>query len=602
MHIRVLPGNIANMIAAGEVVQRPSSVVKELMENAVDAGAQSVSVIIKDAGRTLIQVIDNGCGMSGEEALLCFERHATSKIASAEDLQRITTFGFRGEALASIAAVARVTLRTRREDDEVGVKVEIESSNVTSKEPVSTPKGSNFEVKDLFYSVPARRKFLKSDNAEFRHIVEEFTRVALTRPEVAFTLVHNDKNVYSLKKAQSLKFRIQDLMGKATADGIVPLETATPLVKISGYIGSPATGTKTIANQFFFVNGRYFRSPYLHKAVMKAYEEMLPQGTTPAYFIYMDVDPSSMDVNISPTKTEIKFEDDSVIFQVLYACTREALGTNSFGATIDFTAGDTPELPVFGKGYSDFRPDVGVPQVTVDPTYNPFDSLPGEGGSSKGVPTVGSSQTDYSKFVDRHENYGALFEERTIPASKVLILGGKYVASPVASGILLVSIARARERIFYERFLKAMSASGHVSQTALFPVEIIVGVAPRLVFEEHLQELRTLGFDIALSGNDAITVNGVPDGFSTEPKKVEALMADVLIALSDESTPLPGMIEAATAQKFASIASKGGKAPSSPQEAQRLIDTLFGCENSEYTPRGHKTMTIISFDEIDQKF
>ena len=336
-HLQVLPGNIANMIAAGEVVQRPSSVVKELMENAVDAGATEVKVLVTDSGRTLIQVIDNGCGMSEEDALLCFERHATSKIASAEDLNDIVTYGFRGEALASIAAVSDVTLRTRREEDETATQVELSGSEAGSVlSHAAAPKGSNFAVRNLFYNVPARRKFLKSDNVELKHIIDEFTRVALTRPNVGFSLTHNGRDIYMLKQAKSLKFRILDLLGTNVVGDVVDLESRTTVASITGFLGRPDAAKKTQGNQFFFVNGRYFRSAYLHKAVMKAYEELIPSGLNPSYFIYLEVDPHSVDVNIHPTKTEVKFEEDVVLFQTIYACVKEVLGKNAFGASIDF--------------------------------------------------------------------------------------------------------------------------------------------------------------------------------------------------------------------------------------------------------------------------
>ncbi|MBR3076246.1 MAG: DNA mismatch repair endonuclease MutL, partial [Bacteroidales bacterium] len=333
--LKVLPARISNMIAAGEVVQRPASVIKELMENAVDAGATQVDVVVSDAGRTLIQVIDNGSGMSSPDAVLCFERHATSKIASAADLERIITYGFRGEALASIAAVSQVTLRTRREADDTGTCVTISPDEPVKTSSVSAPKGSNFAVRNLFYNTPARRKFLKSDQVEFKHIVEEFTRVAIPRPDIAFTLSHNGKEVYVLRKAQSLKFRILDLLGRNVVGDIVDISADTSVVKISGFAGRPESARRALGNQYFFVGGRYFRSPYLHKAVMKAYEDFVPEGLTPSYFVFLEVDPQSVDVNIHPTKTEIKFEDDNVIFQVLSACVREALGRNSFGASLD---------------------------------------------------------------------------------------------------------------------------------------------------------------------------------------------------------------------------------------------------------------------------
>lgn len=599
MDIRILPSNIANMIAAGEVVQRPSSVVKELMENAVDAGADQVTVVIADAGRTLIQVIDNGCGMSPDEAVLCFERHATSKIATAEDLEDIRTFGFRGEALASIAAVAEVTLKTRREEDSVGCQVEFADSRHLATVEVAAPKGSNFSVRNLFYNVPARRKFLKSDNVEFKHIVEEFTRVALTRPEIAFTLIHNGRDIYVLKAAKSLKFRIQDLLGNNAVDKVVDVAAETSVVKVSGYVCRPDAARKTVGSQFFFVNGRYFRSPYLHKAVMKAYEDQIADGAVPSYFLYLTVDPHCVDVNIHPTKTEVKFAEDNVIFQVLYACVREALGHLDGG--IDFGAADVPELPVFGKEYERYRPEPVMPDVSFDPSYNPFEGMPGpSSGKESSWQDDGASWR--GGYVDKREDYGKLFEEKTVPTAATLIFQGKYILTPKQDGILLVHVRRARERILYERFLAAITRSGHVSQSALFPVQVQVGTANRLLFDEHAQLLSSLGFDIRPFGNDTIVVGGVPDGFSCDPDRVETLVQDLLLILSDDHTSLPGMLESSLAEKFARLGASGGPGLTSPIEAQRLIETLFGCENAEYTPGGRKILSLLDADELEKKF
>ena len=581
------------MIAAGEVVQRPSSVVKELMENAVDAGAGQITVILKDAGRTLIQVIDNGCGMSPDEAVVCFERHATSKIATAEDLMDITTFGFRGEALASIAAVSEVTLKTRRAEDEVGCQVQFADSKHVSTDEVSAPVGSSFSVRNLFYNVPARRKFLKSDNVELKHVIEEFTHVALTRPEIGFTLIHNDKDVYVLKPAKSLKYRIQDLLGNNVVSQVVDLNVDTSIVNVHGYVGRPDLAKKTLGNQFFFVNGRYFRSPYLHKAVMNAYENLLPQGATPSYFIYLEMDPHRLDVNISPTKTEVKFEDDSVIFQTMYACVKEALGRNSFGASIDFDLADTPEMPMFSNDFETHQPD-----VNIDPDYNPFDA-PAAGGRTFGGNAFGSGT---SRFVEPREDYGKLFEERVASQPSVIVVQKKYIASVVKGGLLIVNIRRARERVLYERFLKALSGGEHVCQSALFPVQVEVGADNRLVFDEHADLLKSLGFDITPFGNDTIVVNGMPEGFQVDRNSVEAAMADVLIVLTDNHTALPGMMESSMAEKFAKMGASEGKPVESPVEARSLMDALFACSNSEYTSNGRKIMTVMSPEDIDKMF
>ena len=630
MDIRILPSNIANMIAAGEVVQRPASVVKELMENSVDAGADQVTVVIQDAGRTLIQVIDNGCGMSPDQAVLCFERHATSKLHSAEDLHNIMTFGFRGEALASIAAVAEVTLKTRREEDESGCQVDFADSNHISTEEIATPRGANFSVRNLFYNVPARRKFLKSDNVEFKHIVSEFTRVALTRPDVGFTLTHNGKDVFVLRPAKSLKFRIQDVLGAGVAKEVVDIHAQTSIVELNGYVGRPDAAKKGLGNQYFFVNGRYFRSPYLHKAVMKAYENLVPDGVTPSYFIYLEIDPQSIDVNIHPTKTEIKFEDDSVVFQILYACIKESLGKNSFGDSIDFDRDGVPEIPAFGKNFGEFRP-IDEPQPSSDPLFNPFDNdgfpsevpafdnsfvsgaeripsvgFPDSSGNSRG-PLEGASahlpsHVHTAGYVEKRDDYGKLFEDKMAPGRSVLVIQGKYIVTSAQSGLMLVNVNRAMERILYDRFLAALSKNEHVTQTALFPVSVQVGVENMCLFAEHAQTLASLGFDISPFGTDTIVVNGVPEGYSAESGKVHSMVGDLLLILSEDHSALPEMMIAGMASKFARLGSLSGEVLTNPAQAQRLIDQLFACDNPEYTASGRRITTIISIDELDRKF
>ena len=622
------------MIAAGEVVQRPASVVKELVENAVDAGADQVTVVIQDAGRTLIQVIDNGCGMSPDQAVLCFERHATSKLATAEDLHNILTFGFRGEALASIAAVAEVSLKTRREEDEVGCLVEFADSQHLATQEIATPRGANFCVRNLFYNVPARRKFLKSDAVEFKHIVAEFTRVALTRPDIGFTLTHNGKDVLVLRPAKSLKFRIQDVLGANVANDVVDIQAETSVVKIYGFVGRPDAAKKGLGNQYLFVNGRFFRSPYMHKAVMKAYENLIPDGVTPSYFIYMEVDPRSVDVNIHPTKTEIKFEDDSVIFQILFACIKESLGRNSFGASIDFERGDMPEIPAFGRNYDEFH-QVSEPQPGLDPTFNPFDNdgfpsedspftntFPQQAGFGEGAgmapafgggaapsfdqeaarPSYGGSGYGTARFIDRRDDYGKLFEDKLTPSKSLMVLQGKYILTPARSGLMVINIRRAMERIMYDRFLNAMSRNEHVTQTALFPVSVQVGVENMCLFEEHSQLLSALGFDIAPFGTDTIVVNGVPEGYSAEAGKIQTMIGDLLLILAEDHSALEEMMAANMAAKFASLGSLSGDSVTNPEEAQRLIDNLFACGNSEYTGNGRRIITIIHMDEIEKKF
>ena len=623
------------MIAAGEVVQRPASVVKELVENAVDAGADQVTVVVQDAGRTLIQVIDNGCGMSPDQAVLCFERHATSKLATAEDLHNILTFGFRGEALASIAAVAEVTLKTRREEDEVGCQVDFADSQHLATNEIATPRGANFSVRNLFYNVPARRKFLKSDSVEFKHIVAELTRVALTRPDIGFTLTHNGRDAMVLRPAKSLKFRIQDVLGAGVANDVVDIQAETSVVRLSGFVGRPDAAKKGLGNQYLFVNGRFFRSSYMHKAVMKAYENLIPDGVTPSYFIYMEVDPSSVDVNIHPTKTEIKFEDESVIFQILFACIKESLGRNSFGASIDFDRGDMPEIPAFGRNFEEFRP-VCEPEPGLDPTFNPFDNdgFPSEASqfdnslpSSSGYYHGGSQHqsmfpTDWaeagdgfdaavkpvynnygtSHFVERRDDYGKLFEDKLTPTKSLMVLQGKYILTQGRSGLMVINIRRAMERIMYDRFLDALSRNEHVTQTTLFPVSVQVGVENMCLFEEHFQMLSALGFDIAPFGTDTIVVNGVPEGYSAEAGKVQTMIGDLLLILSEDHNALEEMMTANLAAGLSRIGSHNSDEITNPQEAQRLIDSLFACANAEYTNSGRRIISIIQIDELDKRF
>ncbi len=596
MDLRILPGNIANMIAAGEVVQRPASVVKELMENSVDAGAEQVSVVVVDSGRTLIQVIDNGCGMTPDDAVLCFERHATSKIATAEDLNEITTFGFRGEALASIAAVAEVSLKTRRSDAETGCEVTFAASEQTGTSEAATPKGTNISVRNLFYNVPARRKFLKSDNVEFKHIVEEFTKVALTRPEVGFSLIHNGKDIFILRPAKSLKYRIMDLLGSSVATEVVDISTDTSVVRMRGFIGKPDTARKTIGNQFFFVNGRYFRSPYLHKAVMRAYEGLIADGATPAYFIYLEVDPHSIDVNISPTKNEVKFEDDHFVFQVIFAAVRETIGKNSFVGGIDFSNPEAKDMPVMGSNFTEYAPET-APQVPLDFNYNPFeDEISANPSSSK------SGDYGTSRFVDHREDYGKLFEEQTITNTQIIILEGRYLLSPTKNGIMAVNIKRARERIFFDRSLAALSRNEHVTQSMMFPVKIEVGAANRTIFDGNASMLSSLGFDISPLGADTIVVNGVPEGFSGEEGKVRTMISDLMLILSDDSRSLPGVMETSMAEKIALLGVSYNEPLTSPVEARKLLDTLLNCDNPELTSNGRKIMTIMTTSQIEKLF
>lgn len=628
--LQVLPAQLANMIAAGEVVQRPSSVVKELVENAVDSGADRIDVIISDSGRTLIQVIDNGCGMSASDAVLCFERHATSKIATSSDLEAIMSYGFRGEALASIAAVAEVTLKTRREQDESGTQVVIGDSGKLRSSGVSTPKGSNFIIRNLFYNTPARRKFLKGDNVELRHIVDEFVHIAVPHPEIAFSLVHNGRQLYVLKKAKSLKYRIMDVMGMNVADTLVDLSAQTSELNVSGFIGTPRSAKKTQVNQLFFVRGRFFRSPYLHKAVMKAYEEMIPEGVTPAYFIFLDADPSAVDVNVSPTKTEIKFQNESIVFQIIYACVKETLGRNSFGASLDFESEGSIDIPIIGDGFAAYRDANPLTFGGGNPNFNPFDpdsSLPPSGSTPSGnvsgqfFPDSGSSgggaglgadasgasgggqagrYQDYPPRMGKDQSYGVLFESKCM--SNTLVLHKRFILTPVASGLMLVNCRRAFERILYERMLKALSSNNHVSQKALFPVQVQIGVQERLILEGASETLERLGFDITPFGTDSVVVNAVPEGMSCEEGKVRTMLDDIVAVLSEPGSGLQEVLNQRMAARFAALGAASFEIGSDPMAPRKLIDTLFACENAELTPGGRKIVAIVGIDEIENKF
>ena len=633
--LQVLPAQLANMIAAGEVVQRPSSVVKELVENAVDSGADRIDVIISDSGRTLIQVIDNGCGMSASDAVLCFERHATSKIATSSDLEAIMSYGFRGEALASIAAVAEVTLKTRREQDESGTQVVIGDSGKLRSSGVSTPKGSNFIIRNLFYNTPARRKFLKGDNVELRHIVDEFVHIAVPHPEIAFSLVHNGRQLYVLKKAKSLKYRIMDVMGMNVADTLVDLSAQTSELNVSGFIGTPRSAKKTQVNQLFFVRGRFFRSPYLHKAVMKAYEEMIPEGVTPAYFIFLDADPSAVDVNVSPTKTEIKFQNESIVFQIIYACVKETLGRNSFGASLDFESEGSIDIPIIGDGFAAYRDANPLTFGGGNPNFNPFDpdsSLPpsgstpsgnvsgqffpdsgsSSGGSSGGGAGLGADASGasgggqaglyqyYPPHMGKDQSYGVLFESKCM--SNTLVLHKRFILTPVASGLMLVNCRRAFERILYERMLKALSSNNHVSQKALFPVQVQIGVQERLILEGASETLERLGFDITPFGTDSVVVNAVPEGMSCEEGKVRTMLDDIVAVLSEPGSGLQEVLNQRMAARFAALGAASFEIGSDPMAPRRLIDTLFACENAELTPGGRKIVAIVGIDEIENKF
>lgn len=584
--LQILPSSISNLIAAGEVVGRPASVVKELLENAIDAGGKNISVIILDAGRTLIQVIDDGCGMTDEEAALCFERHSTSKIATAQDLERISTYGFRGEALASIAAVAEVTLKTRKQEEEIGTQVIISESGISSQEAVSTPVGSNFAIRNLFFNVPARRKFLKSDNAELRHIIAEFTRVAITRPGIAMRLTVNGKDIYSLRAVADAKHRIHDIFGREVINELVDVKTETSVVRITGYIGKPEDARKTLGNQFFFVNGRYFRSPYFHKAVCKPYDKLIPDGYTPTYFLFLETPFDKVDVNIHPAKTEVKFEDESMIFEILMACIREALGKNSFIPSIDFDTEGAVEIPSMSHKY-DREGYIAPPKLDYDPLFNPFRESAFENAPKEPI-------------IDRSEQYGILYEEQSAAVqNKILVIQKKYIVTPVKSGLLVINIRRANERILYERYLESVVEQQPITQQSLFPQTIKLSHEEYLIMIDSLSLTEKLGFDIRDFGNDSVIVYGLPDGFSADDEAVK-IAVDALIASLKEDEYLSDN-KPEIAANLAKSAAAGDKKALNQEEAQILVDQLFACRESSTAPDGRKCMSIITIEELEKR-
>lgn len=592
--IQLLPDAVANQIAAGEVIQRPASVVKELVENAVDSGADSISVIVRDAGRTLVQVIDNGSGMSETDARLCWERHATSKIRDASDLFAIRTKGFRGEALASIAAIAEVSLRTRRHEDELGTQLTIAASTVLSNEPVACPAGSNFQVKNLFYNVPARRKFLKSNSTELRHIINEFSHVALIHPEIGFSLVHNQSEIYNLPPS-SFKQRIIHLLGKHLNNFLLPVEAETSLVKISGFIGKPESARKTYGEQYFFVNSRFIRHPYFHKALMQAYENILPADSIPPYFIQFETDPAKIDVNIHPTKTEVKFEDEQMIWQMFHAVVREAIGKHNLSPSLDFDREGIIDIPLLKK-------DTGIktPSIQINPGFNPFEQEE-KPYFSRRTNFTGHWEKLYSRAESGQEapEPNPSINIPDTGNSKFLQLKNRYVLTPVRSGLLIIDQKRAHERILYEEFIQSTGKEANASQQSLFPEPIELNPADYVTFSEMMPELNRLGFDIRHLGKDCIIVHGLPG--SAKNSDVRVLIQEMLETYrSTGLSPEEGIRESIAKSAAFAAAIPYGKVLD-PEMMRELMDRLFACAEPRFSPGGKPVMSIIPLEEIDKK-
>ena len=596
--LRILPSNISNLIAAGEVVQRPASAVKELLENAVDAGAGNISVIIEDSGKTLIQVIDDGCGMTPEEARLCFERHATSKISEASDLSSIMTYGFRGEALPSIAAVAEVTLRTRKKGSDTGSETVFTPSGFSGQEEATMPEGTNIAVRNIFYSLPARRKFLKSDSTEFRQIVSEFSHVALCRPEISVRLVHNGKDIYNLKKANTLKQRILEIEGKDMVKELIDVRTSTRIINISGFIGNPSDARKSAGNQFFFVNGRYFRSSYFHKAVMKAYDKLIPEGAYPSYYIFFETTPENVDVNIHPAKTEVKFENETEIFEILTAAVKESLGRNSFIPTIDFDHDTLPDIPApsrFNYTGSYSRPQPARPQ------HIPYETILPDTSPSRHYSAIESAERPSAAV----NGYGEIFADSgaSSSGSGILQISGRYLVTTLRSGMMIVDIRRARERILYEKYLRQLDNSAPISHQVLFPCVIQLSPEKYSLLTENREQLRLLGFDIGPQEENSISVNGLPEEFGTDESSVRTAIDNLLASLME--TGSIDLIRADNREVMArrlagAAAASAGNGRLSADEARLLVDTLFSCAEPETSPGGKRCMSVLTEEDIER--
>lgn len=612
--IHLLPDSVANQIAAGEVIQRPASVVKELVENAIDAEATEVHVLVTDAGKTSIQVIDNGKGMTETDARLSFERHATSKIREAADLFALHTMGFRGEALASIAAVAEVELRTRRPQDELGTRLVLAGSKVESQEAVTCPAGSNFLVKNLFFNVPARRKFLKANSTELSNILAEFERIVLVHPDVAFSLSSNEAEVFNLP-VMPLRQRIMAVFGKKMNQQLLPVEVATSLVKISGFVAKPEAARKKGAHQYFFANGRYMRHPYFHKAVMDAYEVLIPAGEQVSYFIYLEVDPANIDVNIHPTKTEIKFENEQAIWQILSAAVKESLGKFSAVPTIDFDTEDMPDLPAFGQGG-----DAVPPQVHYDAGFDPFRSATqpadghGRGDYARrvvegwealydGVPRASKmNEPDGDLLPDEEEVLAPLHAEEPVveKGAQHFQLKGRFILTSVKSGLMLIDQHRAHVRVLFDRYMEQIRTRRGVAQGVLFPEVVELPPSEAAVMDTLMDDLSAVGFELTPLGGGSYAVNGVPAGI--EGLSATELIRNMVHTALEKGGNVREEVQAVLALTLARSAAIVYGQVLSEEEMANLVDSLFASPTPGYTPDGKTVLVTVKEEEIERRF
>lgn len=605
--IQLLPDSVANQIAAGEVIQRPASVIKELVENSVDAGAKNIDVAVVDAGRTSIQVIDDGKGMSETDARLAFERHATSKIRQAEDLFNLHTNGFRGEALASIAAVAQVVLKSRQEGEEVGTQLSISGSRFEGQEACSSSVGSVFSVNNLFYNVPARRKFLKSNSTELNNILTAFERIVLVNPQIAFTLHSNNTELFNLK-AGNLRQRIIDVFGKRINQDLLPVNVETTMCKISGFVGKPESARKKGPHQFFFVNGRYMKHPYFNKAVMTAYDRLVPQGEQVPYFLYFDVNPNDIDVNIHPTKTEIKFENEQAIWQILMAAVKESIGMFNDVPSIDFDTEDKPDIPVYNP---DVVSSASAPKISLNPHYNPFKSSPSSGKPTAVKPVDEQWEQLYEGLnnQDSVEREADIFEsesETEINTSQSILAEkspahyqykGKYVMTAVKSGLMIIDQHRAHVRVLYERYLEQIQQQTSHSQKVLFPEVLQFPVSDEVILEKLLPEMSKMGFELDNLGGGSYAVNAIPTGLDgVNPLH---LVQDMVFSAKEKGVKALDEVHQSLALTLARNAAIPQGQVLSNEEMETLVNDLFACSNVNYTPDGKNVLCILKQQEIE---
>lgn len=614
--IKLLPDSVANQIAAGEVVQRPASAVKELLENALDAGADKIQLIIKDAGKSLIQVIDNGCGMSATDARMCFERHATSKINKAEDLFAIRTMGFRGEAMASIAAIAQVELKSKRHEDELGTLIQIEASEVVNQEPCATPSGTAISVKNLFYNIPARRNFLKSNPVEMRHIIDEFQRVALAHPEIHFTLHHDGQEVYHLPAVQ-LKQRIVHLLGNNYNERLVPVDEQTSIIQVKGFIGKPAFAKKTRGDQFFFVNNRFIKDGYLNHAVMIAYEQLLPDDCFPLYVLFIEIDPSKIDINVHPTKTEIKYQDEKAIYAIIRSAVKRSLGRYNITPTLDFNQETAFQGMITDKPLDEITP----PSIHFNPDFNPF----------KEEQKTSSKETSFLRNIDTKRgipsNWDTLYEiaqqkesEQQVfhlPSGKTIQTGNqpieslgsrqvfqlhqRYIITQIKSGLMLVDQQAAHERILYERFLVQLEQNKGLSQQSLFPQTVTLNTTDFALANELLPDFQALGFQIRAFGKNTLVIEGVPADIP-ENNDLAAMLEELIEGFKNNHTILKLDKRDNLARTLAKNSAIKAGTTLEIEEMNDLIDQLFACQMPNVSINGKQIIVKLTLEELAERF